>query len=123
MSGRTWFLAFISVLATALGIVSYLGDGVAAGIRSFLIVAVFWTVISFSRSDWLAQLRAGEHQDERQGQIGIEALAVTACVLVAAALSGGMYETAQGRSGPYSVMCVVAGATFLLASVLLPRRR
>lgn len=123
MSGRTKFLVFVFLLATVMGIATYVGAGLWPAVRSFLIVAGFWTLVTFSRSDWLSQLRAGEHKDERQGQIGIEALAVTGAVTGFFALAGGIYETADGRSGPYSLMCVVGGATFLLASVLLPLRR
>ena len=123
MSARTKFLLFVFVLATIMGVATTLGSGWAAGLRSFLIVFGFWVVINLTRSERFAQLRAGDRHDERQAQIGIESMAVSGAAVVLTALVGGVFELADGRSGPFSLLCAVGGASFLLAQLLLPRWR
>jgi len=120
---RRRFLIFIFCLAVTWGVVRGIGSGWQDGLIGFGIIFGFWVVVSFSRGDWLAQLRPGDPQDERQGQIGIESLAVTGAVMGLFALIGGMVDASRGEVGPYGVMCAVGGGAFLLAQLVLPRLR
>ncbi len=119
---RRNFLIFIFALALVQGIAFAIGDDWQAGARSFAIVMGFWLLVCFIPSTRLELLRPG-HKDERQTSLGMEALAITGVVLVAVVLSGAWYDATQGRTGTFAMLCAVGGATFLIASLALPRRR
>lgn len=123
LNSRPGFLVFCFCLATAIGLVMGIGSNrVGQGLAGFAIVFFPWVVITALRSDALELLDSGP-QDERQTRLQLEAMAITGLVLCVGALAGGMVELARGGIGRLGVLAAVGGATYLAASVLLPRRR
>ena len=119
---RRGFLTFVFFLAVLMGVVQAMGSTWKQGLLSFAIVFGFWLLISFIPWNGLELLQA-HNPDERQGALGLEACAFSGIVMVLVALAGAMIDMAQGQSGDFLIMCVVGGASFLLASLALPRMR
>jgi hypothetical protein len=62
--------------------------------------------------------------DERQRAIDRDATAITGIVLVFVALAGTIVQTTRGNNpGPWTTMCAIAGVTYVVALVVLRRRR
>jgi glucose dehydrogenase len=116
------FLAFILLLATAIGVTTGVGEDWQAGLRSFGVIMGFWLIVPLVPWGRLELLQARD-KDERQHQLGMEAAAIAGIIMIFVALGGAMVDAAHGREGTYSTMCVVGGVSFLLACLVLPRVR
>lgn len=117
------FMIFVFCLAVVWGVARGIGSGWKDGLIGFAIIFGFWAVINLTRGDRFAQLRVDGPLDEREQRIGDESLALTAFTTGGVALIGAMIDASQGEFGQYAVICVVGGATFLLAQLVLPRLR
>jgi len=122
---RRNFLIFIFCLALVQSVAIGIGSGWRDGALSFAIVMGFWLLLAFLPANLVpSMLRPGRTQDEREKGVGMEALSITAIVMVYVSLGGAMWEQATtGDLGAFGVMATVGGLTFLLACVLLPRFR
>ena len=100
------------------------GDhGLAVGLVVFYVlaagVAYLW---SGGKGDVAAIMRVGG--DERQKSIDRDATAITGMAMSLAALVGAIVETAQdGDPGAFGVMCLVGGASYVVALIALRHRR
>jgi len=79
-------------------------------------------ILGWGKSEWvLAGSGAG---DERQRRIGDEAHKLSSMAVTTVAVFGFLWtELRHGTYGPFGVICSVGGFTYMLALVLLPRRR
>lgn len=116
------FLAFILLLASAMGLAAGSGKGWIEGVAVFAIVMGGWLVIPLIPWSGLELLQKNE-RDERQGLLGIEAMAIAGGVMMLVALGGAIVDLAHSRAGEFQTMCVVGGVAFLIACLVLPRVR
>ena len=100
------------------------GDhGLAVGLVVFYVlaagVAYLW---SGGKGDVAAIMRVGG--DERQKSIDRDATAITGMAMSLAALVGAIVEVARdGDPGAFGVMCLVGGASYVVALIALRYRR
>jgi hypothetical protein len=100
------------------------GDhGLAVGLVAiYAVAAVVAYVWSGGRGDIAAIMRVGG--DERQRGIDRDATAITGLVMVFAALTGAVIQTARSADpGAYGVMCAVGGITYSVSLIALRHRR
>lgn len=94
------------------------GDAVFA----LVLFVTFGVIMAWGKSEWVLAGSGGG--DERQQRIGEEALKLSSFAVATVAVAGFLWtELRHGRYGPFGVVCSVGGLTYLLALVLLPRRR
>ncbi len=100
------------------------GDhGLAVGLVVFYVVAAGVAYLwSGGKGDVAAIMRVGG--DERQKGIDRDATAITGMALSLAAIVGAVVETARdGDPGAFGIMCLVGGATYVVALIALRHRR
>ena len=124
---RRGFLVFDFLLSLMLAVAMGVGAGWGAGVAGFCIAFGYGLAVSFIRHPAFELLGPNGQrsyvQDERQGALGVEAVAVSGMVMSVVALAGGAVELARGGLGPFGVMASIGGASFVAASLVLPRVR
>jgi hypothetical protein len=122
---RSASAAVLIVGGGAIAVATWVGGdhGLAVGFVVFYLLAAgvaYWW--SGGEGDVAAIMRVGG--DERQRGLDRDAIAISGVAVAAAALVGAIVQTARGLdSGPYGVMCVVAGASYVVGLTVLRRRR
>jgi hypothetical protein len=100
------------------------GDhGLAIGLVVFYVVAASAAFLwAGGKGDVAAIMRVGG--DERQRGLDRDATAITGMVMSLAAIVGAIIQTARTSDpGPYGVMCVVGGVSYVVGLIVLRRRR
>ena len=100
------------------------GDhGLAVGLVVFYVIAAGVAYLwSGGKGDVAAIMRVGG--DERQKSIDRDATAITGMAMSLAALIGAVVETAgDGDPGAFGIMCLVGGASYVVALIALRHRR
>jgi hypothetical protein len=97
------------------------GLAVASGVFYAVAAGLAWWWAG-GRGDVAAVLRADG--DERQRGIDRDATALTGLAMSVAAIVGAVVETARtGQPGAYGVLCLVGGASYVVALTTLRARR
>lgn len=123
-STRRFHLLFGFGLGVLLGTAMGIGeDSVVQGLVGFAIVFGWSAFTCFVPRNRFELLRVGEPNDERQSKLLSEASEVSGYAVITFALAGATWDMAHGRFGDFAWVCVVGGASFILASIILPRRR
>lgn len=122
---RWWFTGFALLLGVGFLIAGLIADEPSAGIVGLVVMACYGAGLHLlRRRSESAALLAGEIRDERQLQIATRASALTGQVLAVVLVAGMLVSTARGAAdaGTWSALCAVAGATFLLGTIVIARR-
>jgi peptidoglycan biosynthesis protein MviN/MurJ (putative lipid II flippase) len=120
-----WFFpAFCVFLGALTGSALWIGGDGRGAAYSFALFAVIAAVFAFGgRSETVRMIR-GDGRDERWAIIDLAATAITGLVIIAAIIVACLYEWSQGRDGsPYSQLGAVGGLTYVVAILVLRRRR
>lgn len=115
-------LVFSFCLAAVMGTALTIGEDIEAGLRSFAIVFGFAIVTCLVPKDRFELIRVGP-KDERQTALGFEAIAISGMAMATFALAGAIWDMASGRTSEFALVCFVGGLSFILAQLILPRRR
>ena len=119
-----WTIPLFSlVLGLAMLAVEWIGGSPGAGVGSLGVMVAFGAILLLGgRSETVRGLR-GDGRDERFRQIDVTATAIAGTAVIAAIIIGFLVEVARGHSGaPYTWLGAVAGATYLVAVVVLRLR-
>jgi hypothetical protein len=120
---RPRFLVLMTVISAVVGAACWIGGDWKAGLLGFLTVLVPQLIFAFVPWSGFEGLSPGV-KDERQQNIGVEAMALAGAAAGLVALVGGLYRIANDQPlGEFGLICVVCGATFWVAMLVLPRVR
>lgn len=108
LAGGTYFLA------------SWIGGNPVRGtIMSAFVAAYAALLLLGGRFEFLRALR-GQFDDERYRSFDLRASAYMGVVTILVLLGCFVYELAQGKDGqPYSLLCAVAGVSYILSLIWL----
>jgi hypothetical protein len=121
---RRQHLAFGAGIGGLMGVATGLGENSFWwGAYGFLIVFGFSLITTLLPKDKFELMHSGDPQDERQVRLNTEAVELSAYAMGMFALCGSMWEMAHGRDSVLMYVCVVGGASFLLAQLILPKVR
>jgi hypothetical protein len=104
------------------GAAALVGGDVGLAIFGFLLLTAFGAYLGLSRSEFA--VIGTSDADERQRQIGLEAVGVAYNAVVVVALGGFLWELTRGDGpGAFTLICSVGGFTHMGATAYLKRRR
>ncbi len=119
-------LGFAIALGVILLVIGLVRGNVFLGVSGLVIMCVYAAVLEASRrrSETAHLLTPGSRNDERQQQIGLQALAVTGAVLVLALVIGFFwtYATDSAAAAVFGGLAALGGLTFILSNLVLSRR-
>jgi hypothetical protein len=126
VTGHRWATAAVLVVGGGgLAAATWIGGehGLALGLVAFYAVVALGAFVWSGRDgDVAAIMRAGG--DERQRRLDMDATALSGLAMGVAAVIGAIVSAAQhgGDIGPYGVICVVGGVSYVLSVAVLRRR-
>lgn len=121
---RKWMVPAGCVLAAGGYAAVFLahGDVAMAAWSAGVMLAYGGVLLAFSRRSEVAALLRDSARDERQVQISLRASALTGYGIVLVAVAMSFVELARGRDpGPWGLICLVAGLTYVSSTVVLSR--
>jgi hypothetical protein len=118
----------VPILGVAFGVVFCLaftvGGDPGAGVGALLVICAYSALLVLGQRVPTLRLLGGAKADERERSVSAEAAAVTAHVLILVILGMCIGAAAQGGDvQPWANLAALGGATFMVATFVLNRRR
>lgn len=120
-----WRVPAVCAVAACLYLGLFLAQGkpAVAVAASGIMVAYGAVLLLLGGRNDVAAVMGESNTDERRQQIGLRAAQFSVNVAALAAVTGALVDAASGRgTGPWGVMCVVIGVSYLVGVILYSRR-
>ena len=108
------------VIGIAYLIANWIGGNLVLGTVMFAVMVLYVAGLLVGGRSELVRVLRGQPSDERYQSFDLRATAYAGVLTILVLIGGFVYELAQGKDGqPYSLLCAVAGVSYLVALIWL----